>query len=36
MDKRAEDNVFVVKEIIERKKNDGDKLHSGFLDIEKT
>ena len=35
VDKRAEDNVFVVNEMIERKKNDGCKLYLGFLDIEK-
>ena len=35
VDRRAEDNLFVVNEIIERKKNDGGKLYLGFLDIEK-
>ena len=35
LDRRAEDNVFVVNEIIERKKNDGGKLYLGFLNIEK-
>ena len=35
VDKRAEDKVFVVNEMIARKKNDGGKLCLGFLDIEK-
>ena len=35
VDRRAVDNVFVVNEIIERKKNDGDKLYLGFLDLGK-
>ena len=34
-DRRAEDNIFVVNEMIERKKNEGGKLYLGFLDIEK-
>ena len=33
--RRAEDNMFVVNELIERKKRDGEKLYLGFLDIEK-
>ena len=35
VDRRAEDNVFVMNEMIARKKNDGGKLHLGFLVIEK-
>lgn len=34
MDRRAEDNIFVVHELIERKEEDGSKLYFGFLDIE--
>ena len=34
-DRRAEDNIFIVNEMIERKKSDGGKLYLGFLDIEK-
>ena len=33
--RRAEDNIFILSEIIERKKRDGDKVYMGFLDIEK-
>ena len=35
VDRRAEDNMFVVNEMIEEKKRDGGKLYLGFLDIEK-
>ena len=34
VDRRAEDNMFVVNELMERKK-DGKKLYLGFIDIEK-
>ncbi|MPC22529.1 hypothetical protein E2C01_015546 [Portunus trituberculatus] len=34
VDRRAEDNMFVVNELIERKRKDGSKLYLGFLDIE--
>ena len=34
VDRRAEDNMFVVNELIERKK-DCRKLYLGFIDIEK-
>ena len=33
--RRAEDNIFVINEMIERKKSEGGKLYLGFLDIEK-
>ena len=35
VDRRAEDNMFIINEMIERKKKDGSKLYLGFLDIEK-
>ena len=34
-DRRAEDNIFIVNEMIERKRRDKDKLYVCFLDIEK-
>jgi hypothetical protein len=34
-DRRAEDNVYVVNELIERMKRDGKKVYLAFLDIEK-
>ena len=34
-DRRAEDNMFVVNELIEGRKNSEGKLYLGFLDIEK-
>ena len=34
-DRRAEDNVFVISELIEGKKGSREKLYLGFLDIEK-
>ena len=33
--RRAEDNIFVLNEMIERKRSEGRKLYLGFLDIEK-
>ena len=35
VNRRAEDNMFVVNEMIEKKRKDGGKLYLGFLDIEK-
>ena len=35
VDRRAEDNMFIVNELIESKKKSGGKLYIGFLDIEK-
>ena len=35
VDRRAEDNMFIVNELIERKRKDGSKVYLGFLDIEK-
>ena len=35
MDRKTKDNVFVVNEIIERKRNDVGKLYLGFLNIKK-
>ena len=35
VDRRAEDNLFVINEMIERKRRIGGKLYLGFLDIEK-
>ena len=35
MGRRAEDNLFVLNEMIERKKKDGSILHLGFLDTQK-
>lgn len=35
IERRAEDNMFVVNEMMERKKNDGCKLYLRFLDIDK-
>ena len=35
VDRRAEDNMFVVNELIERKKKEDRKLYVCFLDIEK-
>ena len=34
-DRRGEDNMFVVNEVIERAKKDGRKKYIAFLDIEK-
>ena len=34
-DRRAEDNIYVINEMIERKKRDGDRVYMAFLDIEK-
>ena len=34
VDSTTEDNMFVVNELIERRKRDGRKLYLGFLDIE--
>ena len=34
-DRRAEDNIFVVNELIGRMKRDGKKVYLAFLDIEK-
>ncbi len=34
-DRRAEDNIYVVNELIERMKRDGKKVYLAFLDIEK-
>ena len=33
--RRAEDNIFVLNEMMERKRSEGRKLYLGFLDIEK-
>ena len=35
VDRRAEDNMFVVNDIIEKRQRDGRKLYLWFLDIEK-
>ena len=35
VDRRAEDNIFPVNELIEGRKNKGGKLYLGFLDMEK-
>ena len=35
VDRRAEDNMFVVNEMIVKKRKDGGKLYLGFLDLEK-
>ncbi|KAF2363654.1 Reverse transcriptase domain [Trinorchestia longiramus] len=34
-DRRGEDNLFVVSEVIERKRKENKKVHLAFLDIEK-
>lgn len=33
MDRGAEDNMFVVNELIEKRKREEEKLYLGFLDI---
>ena len=35
LDRRAEDNIYIVNEIMERKKREGNGLYLAFLDIEK-
>lgn len=35
VDRRAEDNIFIVNEIIERGQYEGNKLYLSFPDIEK-
>ena len=34
-DRRGEDNIFVINELIERVKKDGRRVYLGFIDIEK-
>ena len=35
VNRTAENNMYVVNEMIEKKRKDGEKLYLGFLDIEK-